>query len=124
MARVVYMHADNAATGAPNAIDNSTSSVAIELADAGIAAGDFVSFLTTMTTTHIRWGTSAAVTCDHTTRNTGTPPDTVPAANAPHVTLIASAPQRVRVPAGVTHMAVISEAASGVLRFVKTVGQG
>lgn len=122
--RVVNMEADNAAGGTPNAINNSASSVAILLSDAGIAAGDFVNMLTTSTTTHIRWGTSAAVTVSHSARNTGSPPATTPAADGPHVTLIASVPQRVRVPAGTTHVAIISEAASGVLRFVKAVGQG
>lgn len=122
--RVVNMEADNAAGGSPNAINNTASSVAYTLLDAGIVAGDFVNFITTSTTTHIRWGTTSGVTVDHSARNSGTPPATTPATNAPHVTLLASVPQRVRVPAGVTHMAVISEAASGVLRFVKAVGQG
>ena len=121
--RIERMAADNTA-GTPNARTNVAAAEVILLTDAGLVAGQFALFSTTTTTTHIRWGTSGSVTVDNTTRNTGTPPATIAAANAPHETLFAGIPQRFRIPPGTTHFAHISEAATGVLRFRDATGEG
>lgn len=121
--RIERMAADDTA-GTPNARTNVTSAEVILLTDAGLVAGQFAKFLTTTTTTHIRWGTAGTVTVDHTTRNTGTPPATTAAANAPHETLVAGIEKRMRIPPGTTHFAHISEAATGVLRFCDATGEG
>lgn len=113
--------------GTPNAIAGATSSTAYEIADLGLTAGTYMALRLDGggTRAHIRFGTVVGVTVDHTARNTGTPPDSVAATNAPHITAAdGEGWVHVRIPASTTHLALQTEAAAGVVRIMHATGVG
>ena len=113
--------------GTPNAINGATSSTAYEIADLGLAAGSYMAVRLDGggTRAHIRFGTVVGTTVDYTARNTGTPPDSVSATNAPHITVAdGEGYVHVRIPALTTHLALQTEAATGVVRIMHATGTG
>lgn len=113
--------------GTPNAINGATSSTSYEIGDLGLTADTYMALRLDGggTRAHVRFGTVVGVTVDHTARNTGTPPDSVAATNAPHITVAdGEGWLHVRIPAGTTHLALQTEAASGVVRIMHATGVG
>lgn len=123
MTSTVERMASDFTPGTPNARTTVTTAERILLSDAGIAAGDYVLFRSHGAYSYVRFG-DVTVTVDHTTRNTGTPPATVAAANAPHIALDPGEEKRFRVPAGATYLSHISDVTTGVLRFGGATGAG
>jgi hypothetical protein len=113
--------------GTPNAIDGATSSTAYSLSGLTLSAGSYMAIRLDGggTRAHVRFGTADTVTVDRTTRNTGSPPASVAASNAPHISVAdGEGYVHVRIPADSTHLALQCEDASGVVRIMHATGLG
>lgn len=113
--------------GVPQKFAGATASTAYEIGDLGLTAGTYMCMRLDGggTRAHVRFGTVVGVTVDYTATNTGTPPDSVAATNAPHLTATDGAGyEHIRIPAGTTHLALQCEAASGVVRIMSATGTG
>lgn len=113
--------------GTPQKFAGATASTSYEIADLGLTAGTYMCMRLDGggTRAHVRFGAVVGVTVDYTATNTGTPPDSVAAANAPHLTATENAGyEHVRIPAGTTHLALQCEAAAGVVRLMSATGTG
>lgn len=113
--------------GTPNAINGATSSTAYEIADLGLSADSYMALRLDGggTRAHVRFGSVVGTTVDYTARNTGSPPDSVAATDAPHITVSdGEGYVHVRIPASTTHLALQCELASGVVRIMHATGLG
>lgn len=127
MSSSVERQAADFTPGTPNKFAGSVTSTAYEIGDLGLTAGTYMCMRLDGggTRAHIRFGTVVGTTVDYTATNTGTPPDSTAAVDAPHLTASQDAGyEHVRIPAGTTHLALQCEAAAGVVRIMSATGTG